>query len=137
MRDRRRLAFLLGEEQSEKIITDKIQTQDFPNNGTNSSCMSSSGASKRIQNKIKTDSKTILKSESASNSPSSDILNRTSTSSSCSRYDSAELVANVLAKSRSQIYKPPSFKSNSVSNLRKKSPPMAIQECDKIEGDNK
>ena len=120
MRDRR-LAFLLGEDQLNKEDVNQKNNHET-SRFTKASCVPPAGVNKKIQNKLKTNSKQTLTSVSSNNSPLKEVLNRELTSSSCSMYDSAEIVANALGKSKRYGKESPSFKSSSVSNLRKNSP---------------
>ena len=124
MRDKR-LAFLLGEDQIKNEDNNNIQ-KDRTSRGTKAPCTPVSGANKMIQNKIKMNSKETLTSVPIDNSHSMEVLKRGSTSSACSMYDSAEIVANALGKCRSYNNESQSFKSSSVSNLRKNSPKVKM-----------
>ena len=117
----KRLAFLLGEDQMQKEDDNNVPKHGT-SRGIKAPCTPVSGVSKKIQSKIKTDAKETLTSVPIKMSSSKDLLNRASTSSSCSMYDSAEIVANALGKSRSYNNESQSFKSSSVSNLRKNLP---------------
>ena len=87
------------------------------------SSSSSSGISQRIQNQMKTASKERTTGSPTNSSSSGDILKRASKAPSFDMSNSAAMVANALEISRNENEATPSFKSNSFSNLRKKSPP--------------
>ena len=93
---------------------------------------SSSGISKRIQNKLKSDS-LARNSHSANGFKSEDIISPT-TNPSFEMSSSAAIVANALELSRNRNNGTQTFKSNSVTNLRKKSPPQASVTPGKVNG---
>ena len=107
----RRLAFLLGEEQVKHGTSKDLSTQAASQKNL-SRCMSTSGVNKKIQNRIKTESKERPMSLS-SNKPYV-----TESSSLISMYDSAEIVASALGKSP---YQSSNIKSNSSFCLRRQS----------------
>ena len=95
----RRLAFLLGHDESNaNPANSTTKSAEFQN--TILSSTASSGNTKNNGNKI----------HNLSNKKTPALQN--------SVYDSAEVVANVLGKMNYPCQIPPSFKSNSVSNLR-------------------
>ena len=97
----RRLAFLLGHDESNANVTNSsTKSAEFEN--TVLSSTASSGITKYNGNKIP------------------NLSNEKTPALETSVYDSAEVVANVLGKMNYPCQIPPSFKSNSVSNLRKK-----------------
>ena len=110
----RRLAFLLGEEHAKHG-----NSKDLSNQATSqknlSRCMSTSGVNKKIQNRIKTESK------ERPASLSSNKLNVKESSSLISMYDSAEIVASALEKSRYQNDQSSNIKSKSSFCLRRQS----------------
>ena len=98
----RRLAFLLGHDESNAHATNSTtKSAEFQN--TVLSSTASSGITKYNGNKMH------------------NLSNEKTPALQTSLYDSAEVVANVLGKMDYPCQIPPSFKSNSVSNLRKKS----------------
>ena len=98
----RRLAFLLGHDESNANATNSsTKSAEFQN--TISSSTASSGITMYNGNNIHS------------------ISNEKTAALQPSVYNSAEVVANVLGKMSYPCQIPPSFKSNSVSNLRKKS----------------
>ena len=110
----RRLAFLLGEEQVKPGNSKDLSTQATSQKNL-SRCMSTSGVNKKIQNRIKTESKERTTSLS-SNKPYV-----TESSSLVSMYDSAEIVASALGKSPYQNYQSSNIKSKSSFCLRRQS----------------
>ena len=98
----RRLAFLLGHDESNaNPANSTAKSAEFKN--TVFSSTASSGITKYNGNKIH------------------NLSNEKTPALQTSVYDSAEVVANALGKMNYPCQIPPSFKSNSVSNLRKKS----------------
>ena len=98
----RRLAFLLGHDESNANPANTTnKSAEFQN--TVLSSTATSGNNKYNGNKIH------------------NLSNGKTPALQVSVYDSAEVVANVLGKTNYPCQIPPSFKSNSVSNLRKKS----------------
>ena len=110
----RRLAFLLGEEQVKPGNSKDSSTQATSKKNL-SRCMSTSGVNKKIQNRIKTESKERTSSLS-SNKPYV-----TESSSLISMYDSAEIVASALGKFPYQNYQSSNIKSKSSFCLRRQS----------------
>ena len=110
----RRLAFLLGEEHAKHGISKDLLNQATSQKNL-SRCMSTSGVNKKIQNRIKTESK------ERPASLSSNKLNVKESSSLISMYDSAEIVASALEKSRYQNDQSSNIKSNSSFCLRRQS----------------
>ena len=100
----RRLAFLLGHDESNANPANTTnKSAEFQN--TVLSSTATSGNNKYNGNKIH------------------NLSNGKTPALQVSVYDSAEVVANVLGKRNYPCQIPPSFKSSSVSNLRKKSIP--------------
>ena len=98
----RRLAFLLGhDERNANTANSSTKSAEFQN--TISSSTATSGITIYDGNKIH------------------NLSNEKIPALQTSVYDSAEVVANVLGKRNYPCQIPPSFKSSSVSNLRKKS----------------
>ena len=98
----RRLAFLLGHDESNaNTANSSTKSAEFQN--TISSSTATSGITIYDGNKIH------------------NLSNEKTPALQTSLYDSAEVVANVLGKTNYPCQIPPSFKSSSVSNLRKKS----------------
>ena len=98
----RRLAFLLGHDESNANATNSTtKSAEFQN--TVLSSTASSGITKDNSNQTP------------------NLSNEKIPALQTSVYDSAEVVANVLGKRNYPCQIPPSFKSSSVSNLRKKS----------------
>ena len=110
----RRLAFLLGEEQAKLDNSKHLSTQATSQKNL-SRCLSTSGVNKRIQNRIKTESK----ERTTSLSTTKPYV--TESSSLISMYDSAELVASALGKSRYQNHQSYNIKSKSSFCLRRQS----------------
>ena len=113
------MAFLLGDNNLDKKENSQVLKTSMSTRPLSSS---SSGISKRIQNKMKSDA-LARKSHSANNFKSEDIAPPTRNCSfDMSR--SAAMVANALELSGRHSNCAQPFKSSSVSSLRKKSPPQ-------------
>ena len=122
MKDRR-LAFLLGEEQILPKNKNNVLTQSTSHRSL-SHCNSASGVNKKIQNRTKTESKEKMANSSTKRSATVDPSNQATSSPSI--YDSAEIVAFALGKSRNQVMDTSNPKTNSNSNLRRQSSENAV-----------
>ena len=116
----RRLAFLLGEDQITINARNNQSTHITPQKNL-SRCMSASGVNKKIQNKIRNESKERPTNVSTNRTTTDHCSSKISSSSSTSMYDSAEIVANVLGKSRIHNIQASNIKSNSSFCLRRQS----------------
>ena len=116
----RRLAFLLGDDLTQHKNRNN-QSEHVSSQKNLSRCMSASGVNKKIQNKIRTESKERPLSSTGNKSTIADAQYKHSASSSGSMYDSAEIVASALGKSRNQNVYSSNVKSNSSFCLQRQS----------------
>ena len=116
----RRLAFLLGEDQITIDARNNQSTHITPQKSL-LRCMSASGVNKKIQNKIRNESKERPTNVLTKRTTTDHCSSKISSSSSTSMYDSAEIVANVLGKSRIHNIQASTTKSNSSFCLRRQS----------------